>query len=132
MIGLEELQFNNDPDSAWKWVVYKSDELQLMFFQTDDKPEDFPKIPVGFGNLPGDGVGDHLESSISVTGHNHESFKSTVEKIQKSSFETQSENPTWRQDSYWGFTVKDPMGKTVEICWEPKDNELDIEVNWSK
>ena len=27
--------------------------------------------------------------------------------------------PTWRQDSYWGWSIKDPMGQTVEVYSSP-------------
>jgi hypothetical protein len=32
-----------------------------------------------------------------------------------------SDTPTWRQASYWGWTVRDPAGNTVEVYWHPKE-----------
>jgi len=31
-----------------------------------------------------------------------------------------NEEPEWRVDNYWGLTVKDPMGNTVEVYTIPK------------
>lgn len=132
VLGLEEIQFNNDKESPWKWVVYKSGDLQLMFFQTPDKLEEFHILPPGFSNLPGDGIGDNLATAFSMTGYDLKTFKETINLALKKKCETQASVPSWRQDSYWGFTLNDPMGRTVEIVWEPKEDELELKVPWSK
>ena len=103
-----------------------------MFFQTPDKPEEFHTLPAGFSNLPSDGIGDNLATAFSMTGYNLESFKKTIEMALSKESETQATKPTWRQNSYWGFTLNDPMGRTIEIAWEPKEDELALKVPWSK
>ncbi len=35
--------------------------------------------------------------------------------------------PTWRQASYWGFTVLDPAGNTVEIYCAVKEKPANNE-----
>ena len=42
-------------------------------------------------------------------------YEATVQRIREAGFETREPHPTWRQDSYWGWTVRDPAGNTVEV-----------------
>jgi hypothetical protein len=35
--------------------------------------------------------------------------------------------PEWRQDSYWGISVLDPMGNTLEVYSIPKERPAKLE-----
>lgn len=131
-LGLEEINYNNEEKSPWKWVVYQSNKTQIMFFQVENQNHILPPESVGFSNLPGDGIGDHLESSFSIVGHDFDSFKETFIRIKNGHYEVQNNIPTWRQNSYWGLTVKDPSGRTIEICWQPDEGEHHINIDWNK
>jgi len=43
-----------------------------------------------------------------------------IEKIKLEGIPVFQGKPEFRQDAYWGFSVKDPMGNTVELYYMPK------------
>jgi hypothetical protein len=54
-------------------------------------------------------------------------FRATVGRLKKGLYKSLTPNPTWRQQSYWGFTVLDPMGNTVEVYCTVKDKPQNTE-----
>jgi len=107
------------------WAVYDSTGIQLMFFTWDDKLTK----PDGWAWQPGDGKGKEPRMSLSVEIPDND-FQATVKRIRDAKFDTMSESPTWRQDSYWGWTVKDPAGSTVEVYSTPKEKPADKDPHW--
>lgn len=67
---------------------------------------------------PGDGTGtlDGISWAVEIPW---EKFTETVKKLKEAGVRSMTENPEWRQDSYWGFSVMDPMGNTVEVYSTP-------------
>jgi len=48
-------------------------------------------------------------------------FTTTVKRLQDAEVKSFSKNPVWRLDSYWGFTVMDPQGNTIEVYSMPEE-----------
>lgn len=51
-------------------------------------------------------------------------FRKALAKIKSEQVESLKDTPEWRHDSYWGYTVKDPMGNTIELYTVPKSKPL--------
>lgn len=115
ILGLNEVSYMNDPDFGW--INYGMDGFEFMVFKTD-KPipihsewQGQPGYPGGTGYLPSWSV--FIDNSC---------FESVVQKCRDAGLKLFSDKPEWRQDSYWGFTVADPMGNTVELyTLQPKE-----------
>ena len=54
-------------------------------------------------------------------------FKAAYSNLKKSKYNLLKPKPEWRRDSYWGLTVQDPMGNTMELYCLPaaKPNDTD-------
>jgi len=50
-----------------------------------------------------------------------EDFGKTVERLRAAGVRAFNDEPEWRIDSYWGYTVLDPNGVTVEVYTIPKE-----------
>jgi len=72
-----------------------------------------------FDGQPGDGGGPGLRTSWSVLIP-ESAFGATYQQLLEAKVPAMTPTPTWRQDSYWGFTVMDPAGNTVEVYTAPK------------
>jgi catechol 2,3-dioxygenase-like lactoylglutathione lyase family enzyme len=108
ILGLEEVCFINE--GGFGYINYNMGGFEFMIFKTD-KPipihqewQAQPGYPGGTGYLPSWSV--IIDKSC---------FESVVQKCRDAGLKTFSDKPEWRQESYWGFTVADPMGNTVEI-----------------
>ena len=115
LVGLEEVSFKDDDE--WGWVVYQSEGFQFMWFRSD---EELPVID-GWANQPGYEGGEYALISWSIEVPKAD-FEAIVERLKASGAKLLSMEPEWRQDSYWGFTVMDPMGNTVEIFYEDDED----------
>ena len=114
VVGLKEGSFKDEPQFGW--LVYECEGFQFMFFRSD-KP-----LPVSaeFADQPGEDGGTLCAISWSVEVPEAD-YPAAVGRILSSGARTQAPTPTWRQKSYWGFTVLDPMGNTVEVYSKPKE-----------
>lgn len=117
ILGLPELSCVIDPDFGW--INYNMGGFEFMIFKTDKQIpvlsqwQGQPGYPGGTGYLPSWSV--FIDNTC---------FESVVQKCKHAKLKTFSEVPEWRQDSYWGFTVADPMGNTVELyTTQPKTDE---------
>lgn len=92
------------------WVTFQSEGLEFMFFRGDSA------LPVQeeFSFIPGDGGGPRAMAAWSVEVPEEE-FGAVYRRLRDAGVKAQTATPTWRQDSYWGYTVLDPMGNTVEV-----------------
>jgi len=120
LVGLEQGSFRNDEE--WGWLVYRNEGFEMMFFRAEKE------IPVQdeWASQPGY-EGGSLEAvswSICVT---EESFPIVVERLKSAGARCLKERPEWRQDCYWGFSVMDPMGNTVELYTQPKERPRSTE-----
>ena len=117
ILGLSEASYANDQDFGW--INYNMDGFEFMVFNTD-KPIPFhtewqgqPGYPGGTGYLPSWSV--FIDNSC---------FEAVAQKCKDAGLKLFGDKPEWRQDSYWGFTVADPMGNTVELyTFQPKTDE---------
>ena len=115
LLGMQETNFRNSEEMGW--VVYQSDGLELMFFRLDKSVQD----PGDWAWQPGGTVEDAVpRMSFSILVPWTE-YAATVERLQRAEVRTQSPQPVWRQDGYFGLTVADPAGNTVEVCSTPPE-----------
>lgn len=109
------LESSHMDDASFGYVSYNCEGMQLMFFRWDDG--ELPALP-GWAWQPGDGAGDVPVMSFAV--HVPEPhYAEVVDRLVASGCDRMSDDPTWRQDSYWGLTVRDPAGHTVEVYTVP-------------
>ena len=94
----------------------KLGNISLLFFKSDYEI----KTPDEFAWQPGYQGSNANLNSFSFAYNDEKDFRSVVKKLQKSSYPKLKENPEWRRDSYWGYTVRDPMNTTIEIYYVPK------------
>jgi hypothetical protein len=120
LIGLEEISFKDDEE--WGWLSYKCDGFQLMIFRAE---EELP-IREDWSWQPGYGGGPMEATSWSIEVP-EEDYPEIVKRIQSDEVKKYSDKPEWRQDSYWGFSILDPMGNTIEIYTEPKEEPASTE-----
>lgn len=108
ILGLNEVSFYND--EKFGWVNYNMDAFEFMIFRID-KP--IPTLTEWQGQPGYEGGTGYLPSwSVFI---DHSCFEAVVQKCMTAGLKLFQEKPEWRQDSYWGFTVADPMGNTVEL-----------------
>ena len=65
------------------------------------------------------GSGHITSYSIQISEQNYQQI---VQNIIDQKVESLKPVPEWRRGSYWGITVKDPMGNTVEVWMTPREN----------
>jgi extradiol dioxygenase family protein len=112
-IGFNELCYRNTEGSGF--VVFESEGLQFMFHRRDAPIE----RAGGFAWQPGDETGTEPRPSIGVHIEEDE-WQACVDRLKSMGAEAQTPDPTWRRNSYWGWTINDPLGETVELWYEPK------------
>jgi catechol 2,3-dioxygenase-like lactoylglutathione lyase family enzyme len=123
LVGMNETSFKDEGD--WHWLVYKCDGFEFMIFPASEP------LPVtdAWSAQPGydGGTLDGMSWSVEVP---EPDFAATVDRLRAAGVPRLWEWPTWQQDSYWSFPVRDPQGNTVEVCctvaqrpasttWEP-------------
>jgi len=123
LLGMSEIGFMDE--EQFGWVGYDSEGVQFMFFRWDEKLPSREE----WDWQPGDGAGDAPGMSISVEVP-EDGCGELIEGIRKAGILSMTDSPTWRQKSYWGWTVKDPAGNTVELYWRPAEKPDDEEPEW--
>lgn len=112
LLGLAEAAYSEEH----RYLCYRSEGFQFMFFRPD---ADVPPAE-GWADQPAYDGGTTFVTSWSVEVPKEE-FAATVARLREAGVECFAEEPDWRVDSYWGFTVKDPMGNTVEVYAAPEE-----------
>lgn len=107
-VGLEETSWQRSEDFGW--LAYRSEGVELMFFRDADA------VPTsdGWADQPGHDGGSAPVASWAIEVP-EEDFAATVARLRELGCPRLKDWPEWRQDSYWGFSVKDPAGNTVEV-----------------
>jgi catechol 2,3-dioxygenase-like lactoylglutathione lyase family enzyme len=112
LLGMEEMAFKPD----WNYLCYKFGDLEFMFFGAQGELAH----PTEYADQPG-WQGGTLETTSWSVEVPEADFAKTVERLKAAGVPTLSAKPGWRVDSYWGFTVLDPNGFTVEVDTIPKE-----------
>lgn len=114
LLEMQEQAFFNE--KQFGYLSYPCEGVHLMFFYSGQKAPVF----ADWAWQPGyDGGSLHVTSwAIQIP---EEDFAETVKRLKDAGVKTFSENPQWRQDSYWGFSVMDPQGNTIEVYASPKE-----------
>lgn len=111
LLGLDEAGYSEEQ----RYLCYQSEGFRLMFFRPGAEVE----VLEEWADQPGYEGGTSYVTSWSVEVPEGK-FADAVERLRAAGVECFSQNPTWCVDSYWGLTVKDPMGRTVEVYTIPK------------
>jgi len=109
VLGMKEMSFRDDENFGW--VVYDTEGLQLMFFRWDSA------LPVEsrWAWQPGEAPDNAAPLMSFSLEYPEEDLRAVVDRVREAAAPTATPNPTWRQSSYWGWTVRDPMGNTIEL-----------------
>ena len=120
LLGMKIASFMDKPEFGW--VNIASDGFEFMFFRAEGKFIE----PTEFAMQPGDGGGPRQATSWSVAIPEQD-YGATIERVRQAGVKAMTSTPTWRQDSYWGFTVLDPAGNTVEVYCAVKEKPASTE-----
>ena len=112
LLGLPEAAYSEEH----RYLCYQSEGFQFMFF----RPDAGVPIKEGWADQPAYGGGTTFDTSWSIEIP-EAAFADTVARLRAAEVELFADVPDWRVDSYWGLTVKDPMGNTVEVYSAPKE-----------
>ena len=108
LIGLPESAYFEDEQIGY--LCYQMEGFEMMWFRS------VKKVPIqtDWAMQPGYPGGLTQEPSWSIEV-DEKDFYQIVEKIKKTNIPVFQKDPEYRQNSYWGFSVRDPMGYTVEL-----------------
>ncbi len=112
LLGMEPGDFNDE----YGFLVVKSEGLDLCFFRAQKGCASLTE----WADQPGYQAGP-LEVTSYAVQVPWEDFAATVERLKAGGAPTLTAAPEWRMNSHWGFTVRDPMGNTVEVYAVPKE-----------
>ncbi|MBD3285337.1 hypothetical protein GF359_02840 [candidate division WOR-3 bacterium] len=117
LLGMTEQAFYKAEDGSFGYLSYLCEgDVYLMFFSTT---EEVPAL-TDWAWQPGYEGGELNVTSWAIQIP-EEDFAETVKRLQTPEVKKFSDTPQWRQDSYWGFTVADPQGNTVEVYTSPPE-----------
>lgn len=114
LLGMTEVSFMDTEDFGW--LAYQCEGMQFMFFRADSE---LP-LETRWADQPGEapeGAAPLMSFSLE---YNEDDFRRLVKQLREADVATARAAPSWRQQSYWGWTVKDPMGNTIELYASPK------------
>lgn len=117
LLGMEEYQY-----AAGQYVNVKTAGLIVMFIKVDET------VPAhaDYAWQPGWEGGTGLRPSFSVKIA-QEDFAALTERLRGTDIARFNERPEWRQDSYWGLTINDPTGMTLELWIVPDERPQSTE-----
>ena len=120
LLGLEEVHFMDTEEFGW--LSTNSEGFQMMWFRADVPQE----VPTDFAMQPGWEGGTREVTSWAVQIPEAD-FGSVYERLREAGTRMFRPEPEWRQDSYWGLSVLDPMGVTVEVYTTPAERPASTE-----
>jgi catechol 2,3-dioxygenase-like lactoylglutathione lyase family enzyme len=114
LLGMEEASFMDTPEMGW--LALKGTGFQMMWFRADEV------LPVldRFTCQPG-WMGGEIEATSWAVEIPEADFAATVGRLTEAGVRFFKPEPDWRQDSYWGVSVMDPMGITLEVFTLPAE-----------
>jgi len=111
LIGMQVNAYGEE----WGYLCFQCEGFELMFF----KPDEPVPVETRWASQPGY-EGGKLDAASWAVFVAEEEFRDVVERLRRSGAKLFRERPEWRQESYWGLTVMDPNGVTVEVYTSPK------------
>jgi catechol 2,3-dioxygenase-like lactoylglutathione lyase family enzyme len=113
VLGMQEAAFQDTP--AWGWLSLQCDGFQAMWFRGAGK---LP-MPAEWASQPGweGGTAEVASWGVEIP---EERFAEVHRRLVAAGAPLFEPKPGWRQDSYWGLSVRDPAGATVEVYATPK------------
>ncbi|MCC6463909.1 MAG: VOC family protein [Planctomycetes bacterium] len=108
VLGMEVGSFGDTPQGGW--LILRSEGLELVFCRGEAPLT----AATEFAFVPGDGGGNSPAGSWSIVVP-EDDMRDTVQRLREAGATLQTPAPTWRQNSYWGINVLDPMGNTLEV-----------------
>lgn len=114
LLGLGEAHFMDTEEHAWLSVDCGG--WQMMWFRADEEQP----VPTEFAMQPG-WRGGTVEATSWGVGIPKERFAEVLAALTRAGVPMFKPEPEWRQDSYWGLSVRDPMGVTVEVYSTPAE-----------
>lgn len=102
------------------WADVKLGSTHMIYFKSDS---DIPYIKE-WAWQPGykGGAGNLTSWSL---GFPESEFRNLFERLKSNKIEMLFPKPEWRRDEYWGLSVKDPMGNTLELYTVPSSKPED-------
>ncbi len=117
LLGMKEQAFYKAEDGKFGYLSYMcAGGLEVDFFYTG---KEVPAL-TEWAWQPGYEGGNFMVTSWAIEIP-EEDFPATVKRLKDAGVKSFSGNPEWRQDSYWGFSVADPQGNTIEVYAMPKE-----------
>ena len=112
VLGLAEGSFVDKPEFGW--LALKCDGFEAMWFRAETP---LP-VPGVWASQPGwqGGTADVCSWAIFIP---EDRFAAVFERLVAEKAPLFAPVPMWRQGSYWGLSVRDPMGATVEVYTTP-------------
>ncbi|MCK6480721.1 MAG: VOC family protein [Planctomycetes bacterium] len=120
LLGMRERSFRDGPDGAWLSV--DGGGFEVMWFRS---AAGLP-VPAAFASQPG-WEGGTAEASSWGLAIPEERFAGVWRSLRDAGVPLFRPVPEWRQDSYWGLSVLDPMGVTVEVYCAPRERPATTE-----
>lgn len=114
LLGMQEANFMDTPEFGW--LAVECGGVQMMWFRAD-APQ---AVPTAFTMQPG-WMGGTLEGTSWAIAVPEARWAETCQRLRAAGVPHFRPEPEWRQDSYWGLSVLDPMGTTVEVYTMPKE-----------
>jgi len=121
ILGMKEQAYMNDENFGY--ISYECEGgVYFMFFRADEK------LPVlsEWACQPG-WAGGTLETYSWGIEIPEEMFAGVYQKLKDEGAPLFKPEPEWRQESYWGLSVRDPMGNTIEVYAMPEQKPASTE-----
>ncbi|MHC4841759.1 MAG: VOC family protein [Planctomycetota bacterium] len=125
LLGMQEISHMDE--ESFGWLAYQCEGLQYMFFRWDTK---LPK-EARWACQPGETIADSSALMNFSLEYGIEDYIRLVPVLLEAKVVSEKSKPNWRQKSYWGWTIKDPMGNTIEVYAAPKDKPEEDDPVWS-
>lgn len=115
LLGMQEVSHMDNEQMGW--LAYQCEGLQYMFFRWDSE---LP-VEMRWADQPGEEIKDSVALMSFSLEYSFDDYRELVSELLKAEVKAEKPKPTWRQSSYWGWTIMDPMGNTIEVFAAPKE-----------
>ena len=114
LLGMEQASFMDKPEFGWLSV--DAGGFEMMWFRAETPLA----VPTEFASQPGwpGGTRDVTSWAVQIP---EDRFADVHRALVAEGARMFAPLPEWRQGSYWGLSVLDPAGATVEVYATPKE-----------